>query len=278
MNARIALVAAALALAACTAHTESARTSAEPAQPDAKLLEAVAGEHRALENRTRDRYRHPAETLAFFGIRADMAVVEISPGGGWYTEILAPYLKDEGKLYAAHFPADSEREYFRNSRKKFDAMLAANPEVYGKVEVTDFAPPKALDIAPAGSADMVLTFRNVHNWMSAGSAGEVFRAFHTALKPGGILGVVEHRAPAGAPEDATAPTGYVSEAQVIRLAEQAGFELVDRSEINANPNDTKDHPRGVWTLPPSFALKDVDREKYAAIGESDRMTLKFRKR
>lgn len=158
-----------------------------------------------------------------------------------------------------------------------DEKLAAKPEVYGTPTVTELAPPNKVDIAPAGSADMVLTFRNVHNWMSAGTADGVFAAMYAALKPGGILGLVEHRADPNTEQDAKAGSGYVTEAATVRMAEKAGFKLVDQTEINANPKDTHDHPKGVWTLPPALSLGDEDREKYLAIGESDRMTLKFKK-
>lgn len=240
-------------------------------------LQALAnGNHRAEGHRDRNVFRHPAETLAFFGLEDDMVVVEISPGGqGWYTEILAPFLKERGKLYAASYDPESSVEYFRVNAKRFSDKLAADPENYGKVIVTILAPPEKLDIAPAGSADMVLTFRNVHNWMRGGYVEEVFDAFYKVLKPGGILGVVQHRGDPNTPQDPSGVRGYVNEDYVIALVERAGFKLVDSSEINANPRDTKDHPEGVWMLPPSLRLGDKDRAKYVAIGESDRMTLKF---
>ncbi|MGR9046677.1 MAG: class I SAM-dependent methyltransferase [Gammaproteobacteria bacterium] len=239
------------------------------------LSQALNGAHRSSENKARDRYRHPEQTLAFFDVKEDMTVVEIWPGAGWYTEILAPYLKDKGKLYAAHFSKDSEVPYFRNSLQQFVEKIGALPDVYGKLELTVLQPPEYVQIAPAASADRVLTFRNVHNWMGSGQAEAVFVAMYKALKPGGILGVVEHRSAPSATQDAQAKSGYVSERTVIGFAEQAGFKLMEKSEINANPLDTKDHPAGVWTLPPSLRLKDQDREKYLGIGESDRMTLKF---
>jgi predicted methyltransferase len=229
------------------------------------LKTVIAGPQRSDAERARDQYRHPLETLTWFGIKDDMRVVEIWPGGGWYTAILAPFLKDKGQYYAA---------VFENAQPLKD-RLAAKPELYGKVTLTELIPPAKTDIAPAGSADMVLTFRNVHNWMSRGFAEEVFQAMYRALKPGGILGVVEHRGNPAVPQDPKAASGYVNEDYVIKLAEGAGFQLVSRTEINANPKDTKDYPQGVWTLPPVLRLKEVDREKYVAIGESDRMTLKF---
>ena len=241
-----------------------------------RLEGGLAGEHRSEENRARDVYRHPVETLGFLGIEPDMVVVEISPGGGWYTEILAPLLQDEGTFYAAGADPESESEYAQRSAKRFADKLGAQPEVYDRTIVTVLAPGKR-EIAPRGSADAVLTFRNVHNWMGGGSAKAVFQEMFAALKPGGILGVVEHRGDSEIDQDPKAASGYVRQDFVIALAESVGFEFLESSEINANPSDTRDHPKGVWTLPPSYRLEDVDREKYAGIGESDRMTLKFRK-
>lgn len=244
----------------------------------ASLADIADGDHRSDASRARNRYRRPVETLEFIGIKPDMTVVEISPGaGGWYTEILAPYLKDNGKLYAASYDPDSEITYFSSNAERFNQKLAADPDSYSKVEVTVFDPPLLLDIAPPGSADMVLTFRNVHNWMREGVAREALVGMHAALKPGGILGVVEHRADPGKEQDPEAVSGYVRQDYFIELAESAGFEFVESSEINANSKDSSDHPKGVWTLPPSLRLKEIDRDKYLAIGESDRMTLKFRK-
>ena len=239
-------------------------------------LQAIAdGEHRSSERRARNHSRHPAETLAFFGIRDDLTVVEISPGGGWYTEILAPYLRENGVLYAGNYDPDAEEEYYQRNSRAFSEKMAADPELYDKVRITIFDPPKKLEAAPAGSADMVVTFRNFHNWMEDGDAEAALQGMHKMLKPGGTLGVVQHRGNPAVEQDPQAESGYVRQDYLIRLIEAAGFELVASSEINANPNDTKDHPEGVWTLPPNFDLGDVDREKYAAIGESDRMTLKF---
>ena len=244
---------------------------------DPALQAAIDGDHRSAEHKARDQYRHPAQTLTWLGLKPDMTVVEISPSRGWYTEILAPYLKDNGTLYLAGFDRESEVGYMKRLNALLDEKLAAKPEVYGTPTVTELAPPNKVDIAPAGSADMVLTFRNVHNWMSAGTADGVFAAMYAALKPGGILGLVEHRADPDTEQDPTAGSGYVTEAETVRMAEKAGFKLVDQTEINANPKDTRDHPKGVWTLPPALSLGDEDKEKYLAIGESDRMTLKFKK-
>ena len=242
------------------------------------IQQSVSGAHRSADHKARDVYRHPEETLNFFGVEEGMTVVELWPGGkGWYSEILAPLVKEKGKLYAAHFAADSDVPYYTENLKKYQQKLAGNPAVYGSVVLTTLHPPKALEIAPAGTADRVLTFRNVHNWMKSGTAEAVFKAAYQALKPGGILGVVEHRGDPAKPQDPEAKSGYVIEADVIKLAEAAGFKLVGQSEINANPKDIKDYPKGVWSLPPSLKLKEQDRDKYLAIGESDRMTLKFQK-
>ncbi|RME64707.1 MAG: methyltransferase domain-containing protein [Alphaproteobacteria bacterium] len=248
----------------------------------AALDAAIAGPHRADADKARDIYRHPKETLAFFGFRHDMTVVEIWPGGGWYTDILAPALREKGRLYAAHFDINSYLPFGRRGLGSYLTKLGENPALYGRVLVTALDYPKAGPIAPAGSADLVVTFRNVHNWVSKYFAGvdfasAVFHAAFQALKPGGVLGVVEHRWDDPENEDPLAGNGYMSERRVIALAQAAGFELVARSEINANPKDTRRHPKGVWTLPPRYALGDEDRAKYQAIGESDRMTLKFRK-
>lgn len=250
-------------------------SSAQADEHSSALGKAIAGQQRSAEHKARDKYRHPQETLEFFDVKDNMTVVEVWPGAGWYTEILAPYLRDKGKLYAAHFSADAEEPYFKKGLKDFVDKLHDQPKVYGKVELTALQPPQLLQIAPDGSADRVLTFRNVHNWMKSDQAAAVFSAMYKALKPGGILGVVEHRNNALKPQDTQAESGYVSEDYVIALARNAGFEFLGKSEINANSKDTKDYP--VWALPPSLALKDKDREKYLAIGESDRMTIKFMK-
>lgn len=241
----------------------------------AALDKAIAGQHRDAKNSARDVYRHPKETLAFFGLKADMTVVEIAPGSGWYTEILAPVLAEKGTLYAAHQLASAKPDsYAGKSLAKYKAKLASSP-VYAKVKLTEFAPPEHIAIAPKGSADLVLTFRNVHNWMENGGAEAAFKGMYDALKPGGVLGVVEHRLPVDRPQSDEASSGYVKESTVIAFAEQAGFKLVGNSDINANPKDSAQHPKGVWSLPPSLSLGETDKAKYLTIGESDRMTLKF---
>ena len=245
----------------------------QPARPQWSDMEGA--EHRSHANRMRDEYRHPAETLTFFEVDPCHTVVEIWPGGGWYTEILAPVLRSCGKLYAAHFDPNSEVAYYVKSLEGFNRKLADNPRLYDAVSVTVLQPPKFKRMVSPGSADRVLTFRNVHNWLKAGSAEAVFASAYEALKPGGILGVVEHRARPGTDFQTMIESGYVTEQKVIELASAAGFELAARSEINANPLDDTEHPKGVWTLPPTLRLGEQDRMQYLAIGESDRMTLKF---
>ena len=243
---------------------------------DSALNHAVKASERNTE---RDQYRHPVKTLEFFGFKPTMTVVEIAPGGGWYSEILAPALKEQGTYYAAHFPADSSVGYYQRSLAGFKKKVAED-ERFSKVKITEFAPSAHLDIAPAGSADMVLTFRNVHNWYmnkDKEAAANAFKSFYTALKPGGTLGVVEHRLPEQSADEMQKSSGYMKQSVVIALAKQAGFELEASSDINANFLDTADHPKGVWTLPPSLRLGEQDAAKYKAIGESDRMTLKFKK-
>ena len=246
------------------------------AEQQRDLLDTViASEHRDAKNVARDVYRHPGETLAFFGIKPDMEVLEILPGGGWYTEILAPYLRDDGLLAVASFGPEHSVEYLRNMHNGLVEKFDSDPEHYGKVVVGLFQGESYLEGFEDESFDMVVTFRNTHNWIRFGGVEDVFRAMYRVLKPGGILGVVQHRAEAGSEAKETAERGYVPESYMIRLLEDTGFELVDKSEINANPKDTKDYPEGVWTLPPTYRLGDEDRDRYAAIGESDRMTMKF---
>jgi predicted methyltransferase len=236
---------------------------------------ALNDDNRSAENKARDQSRHPVETLQFFGLKEGMTVIEISPGGGWYTEILAPLMLGKGTLYAAHYGLNGPNAYFRNSLGKFLQKVAATPATYDSLIITQLQPPKEVTIAPAGSADLAVAFRNVHSWMRGDSAGATLGAIYTALKPGGIFGVVQHRAKQGTSIETMKKSGYVTEDQVVKLVTAAGFVLAETSEINANPKDTADHPEGVWTLPPSLELGDKDRASYLAIGESDRMTMKF---
>jgi predicted methyltransferase len=237
--------------------------------PDPALAAIIDGPQRSDANKSRDQYRHPLEVLTFFGVKADSNVVEIEPGkAGYWAEILAPYLKGRGHYTAS---GDPERDI-----APLKARIAASPELYGKTVITEFTGGDQ-EIASPGSADFVLTFRNIHNWMRAGTADDAFHAFYKALKPGGILGVEEHRGLSGQPQDPQAKSGYERQDYAIALAEKAGFKLLGSSEVNANPKDTKDYPEGVWTLPPTYRLKGQDREKYSAIGESDRFVLKFEK-
>ena len=241
-----------------------------------KLQAAADGEHREQKNIDRNRFRHPVETLEFFGIKDDMTVVEMFPGGGgWYTEVLAPYLRENGKLYAASFNSESEVGYFRKNSKKYLDKLAAKPGVYDRVEVFEYEQGVKPDLKPEGQADMVVTFRNTHNWIRNDIAEETFSAMFKVLKPGGVLGLVQHRGNPSMQGKEWADKGYVSEAMVLELATKAGFQLAGRSEINGNPRDMKNYEKGVWTLPPVYREGDKDRERYTMIGESDRMTLKF---
>ncbi len=245
----------------------------------AALDSAITGEHRSAENRARDKFRRPKETLAFFGFRSDMTVVEIWPGGGWYTEILAPALKENGKLYAAQYSVNPRYAYQRRYFGAFLTKAGESPDVYRDVIITAMDFPYELDIAPHGTADLVVTFRNAHNWVSSSyhkaSAQLAFQAMFDALKPGGVLGIVDHRWPDAANEDPHAEDGYVSEERLMAFAKEAGFEFAGRSDHNRNSKDSHEHPEGVWTLPPSLALGEEDQEKYLAIGESDRLTIKF---
>jgi len=231
--------------------------------------DALAGSQRSDESRARDVYRHPRETLAFFDVTPGKRVVELWPGRGWYTEVLAPLLHDQGSLRVVS-PEGASLQGYR-------ALLASRRDVFDRVEVVGVDPKGPLSFGPDGSADVVLTFRNLHNWISGGYADAVHAAVFAVLAPGGVFGVIDHRAPPGSSPEQTARSGYVSEEAEIALAQKAGFVLEARSEINANPRDTKDYPEGVWTLPPVLRLGDRDRDRYLAIGESDRMTLRFRK-
>ena len=260
-----------LLTAAAAAPVVAADTATDP------LAAALASPARTPKFVARDVYRHPAETLRFFGLRPDQTVVEIWPGRGWYMEILAPYLRDKGKYYAAIEAPDVAGA---SKEAKDDAALlrqriADDKAHFGKVIVTELQPPQLTEICPPGSADVVLTFRNVHNWIDKGDEQAQFQAFFKALKPGGVLGVVEHRAKPGVSLEDMHKSGYVDEAYLKKVAAAAGFRFDAESPINDNPKDTKDYPEGVWTLPPTLTLGDKDRAKYLAIGESDRMTLRF---
>lgn len=241
-------------------------------QPTLEAL--VSGSHRSKANIARNAARHPVETLEFFGLEPGMTVLEILPALGWYTEILAPYLAQRGRLYVAHFSPDGLLPYMPKVLEMFEERIARERELFAGVIVRHINPPKEVSIAPAGTIDLALTFRNVHNWVMADQEHDYFAAFFRALKPGGVLGVVDHRAKPGADRESMHKTGYVTEAYVKEVAQRAGFVFEAGSEINANPRDTTDHPHGVWSLAPFSRSTD---EKHRAIGESDRMTLKFRK-
>jgi predicted methyltransferase len=235
------------------------------------LEAAISSEQRSPKNITRDSSRHPYETLTFFEIKPNMKVIELSPGGGWYTEILANYIHKPGQLIAAHFDKDSQRAYFQRSRASFEKRIAEDP-LFKDIEIVDLSS----SLAEPGSVDAVLTFRNLHNWLGP-QMDAIFANSSKALKPGGLFGVVEHRAKPGTSMEMMKKSGYVTEEHAIAVAKKHGFTLVARSEVNSNPKDSASHPGGVWTLPPSLRLKDKDREKYLEIGESDRMTLLFKK-
>ena len=242
----------------------------------AKLGAVIAGSWRSDANKARDSYRHPQQTLEFFGVKPGDTLIEITPGGGWYAEILAPLMKGTGTYIAASAKPNKPDGEAATDKNALQVKFAGNAVEYGEAKTIEFDP-KAPVFGAAGSADTVLTFRNVHNWVMADTAPVMFKAFFEVLKPGGTLGVADHRAEAGATLDKVKGTGYLPQDYVIKLATDAGFKLVAQSEINANPKDTKDYAKGVWTLPPTLTLGDQDKDKYLAIGESDRMTLKFQK-
>lgn len=269
-----------MTLSSCATHQGAPvkPTAAEVIAPEfyitPKTIEqAVASPYRTPEFKERDMYRHPEDTLTFFGVKPSMKVLEITPGTGWYTEILAPFLNERGEYIMATQPAGSpvpQSGHIAEWSKKY-------PDIAKNMKSTTFDLNNPnLELGEEGSLDMVLTFRNVHNWMAKDNEDVAFKAFFKVLRKGGILGVVEHRAPNDR-TDPKASTGYVRESDMIKMAKKAGFKYLGKSEVNSNPKDTKDYEKGVWTLPPTFALKQTDREKYQAIGESDRMTLKFSK-
>jgi predicted methyltransferase len=272
-----------VALSACRPKAAGG-PAAKPAAGPMTIAAAVAGRWRSPADRARDRWRHPEASLTFWGLKPGQTVVEFWPGAGWYTDILAPFLAATGgKLYGANLQADGPADAAaRQVVEAYRRKLAANPRLYGQVAVTAFGRTSGA-VAPAGAADLVLFLRNLHNWMAAGLAEKAFQDAFAALKPGGVLGVEEHRADAGGVPDLLAENGYVQQAYVVQLAQEAGFRLDQASEINGNPKDTKDHPFGVWTLPPvrrSSPLGEpedpgFDHARYDAIGESDRMTLRF---
>lgn len=283
------IIGAAMALSACgdsngDGATDQAAAESAPKPVAEEIREAAEGEHRSESNRERNAFRNPVETLTFFGLEPDMTVIEIWPGGGWYTEVLAPVLRDEGKLIAADFPEKTESDYLARVSEEYRAKLEAEPTVYDHVELVGFGKPDQFDLGPSNSADLVLLPRNFHNFIRNESVDEMLAAVHDVLKPGGVFGVVQHRAREDAVPESEDRSGYVRESYVVEQAESAGFRLDARSEINANPNDDADYPAGVWSLPPSLAvcrdIEDADEKeeceaKWREIGESDRMTLRF---
>jgi len=286
MKSRVILGLAAVLLASCSSSSTPANAQVQD-QPAGglvppttasdftatKLDQVLAGDWRSPDHKARDVYRHPKATLQFFGVRPDQTIIEITPGGGWYSEVLAPLLHDNGHYIAAIAKPAGEGEASRD-KSGLQAKFAADAAHYGKAQIVEFDPKAPVFGAP-GSADVVLTFRNVHNWVEADTAPLMFKAFFAALRPGGVLGVVDHRAADNASLESIKDSGYLPTNYVVKLATDAGFKLEEKSEINANPKDTKDYPKGVWTLPPTLTLGDQDRAKYLAIGESDRMTLRF---
>jgi predicted methyltransferase len=255
---------------------------------EARIEQAMFGDHRSENNINRNRYRHPVGTLTFLGLEDGMTVMEIWPGGGWYTEILAPVIRDHGQFLLATYDVDvpDQPEYRYRLQKTLLGKMAERPELYDQVAIVPFSPPASSSLGEADSVDMILTFRNTHGWIGDGLAESIFTEFARVLKPGGVLGMVQHRAADDSDPAQTAGMGYVSEQAVIRLAHDAGLYLEARSEVNANPLDTRDYEGGVWSLPPGLSqcrdLVSEDelaacRDRYLAIGESDRMTLRFRK-
>ncbi|MCV4283302.1 class I SAM-dependent methyltransferase [Pseudomonas capsici] len=269
MNARM----LALSFATLLAPSLSQAAVPDPSISDAQYKAVLEGSWRSKQNSVRDEYRHPQETLNFFGLQNNQTVIEITPGGGWYSEILAPLLKEHGH-YIAALQTPSSGDYYKKAADGLKQKFKADPERYGKAEFIEFDPKTPVFGKPA-SADRVLTFRNVHNWVLADDAPQTFAAFFKVLKPGGVLGVVDHRAKDGSNLESIKQSGYLPTDYVVKLATDAGFKLEAQSEINANPKDTRDHPAGVWTLPPALKLGEQDKARYVAIGESDRFTLRF---
>lgn len=242
------------------------------------LADSINGAQRSEQNKARDSARHPQQTLEFFDVKANATVLEIWPAKGWYTEILAPYLKRGGGQYiAAGFPLHAGLQWRQDMQQALQDDLASKPSYYYAVHFVEIGPPSFWSLGKDNTVDTVLTFRNVHNWIKVGDGEAMFTAMFNVLKPGGTLGVIDHRAKENTDIETMKKTGYMTEQAVIALAQQAGFVLDSTSEINANPKDTKDYPKGVWTLPPTLRLGESNREYYLSIGESDRMTLKFKK-
>lgn len=262
---------------AATNKGEETKGDTQPRELGEALNDAIAASHRSPENKARDKYRHPKETLAFFGMKTDMTVLEVEPGAdGWYTEILAPVLREHGTYVATNFDAQGpEKSPLTKVALAFAGKLDANPEVYDKVKVVLLT--KEYELGEADSVDMVVTFRNSHLWKQDKIEDQVYDAMFKVLKPGGVLGIVQHRACAGDSATRTYAKGYLPQPYLVERIEKAGFVYEEESHINANSFDTRDYAKGVWTLPPSLAQGDKDREKYEKIGESDRMTLRFRK-
>ena len=259
-----------------TACEQSEKSTPDTSVSSFALL--AEGEHRSEKNRSRNSYRHPDQTLNFFDVKPIHSVIEISPGGLWYSEILAPFLKDKGRYVAAGYDselADQPSYRYRLTQAMID-RFEEEADLFGKAEIIGFSPPQSMYLGEDNSVDRVLTFRNTHGWVRSGVALQVYQAFYDVLKPGGVLGVVQHRGPSSTLASG-GMSGYLTEATVIDIAEQAGFVFEARSDINANANDTADHPQGVWSLPPTLRQKELDKAKYLAIGESDRMTLRFKK-
>jgi predicted methyltransferase len=275
----ILVVGALSAFGAASAADSKAAPKITPAPVDSaafshKLDQVLAGSQRSDKNKARDQYRHPKQTLEFFGLKPGMSLIELTPGGGWFAEVLAPLQKGSGPYTAAIVTPKKKEGEDAQDKDALSKKFAADPEHYSEAKVIQFDS-KAPNFGPPNSADMVVTFRNVHNWVMNDSAPATFKACFDVLKPGGVLGVTDHRAKPGTDIDSIKKSGYIPEDMVIKFATDAGFKLDAKSEVNANPKDTKDYPEGVWTLPPTLQLKDKDRDKYLAIGESDRMTLRF---
>jgi len=266
----------ALGLFAGCANTQTAAT-APAVTPDAtaaKITAALAGAHRSEKNSARDQYRHPAQTLAFFGLKDNMTVLELSPGGGWYTEVLAPVMRESGKLkVTSSDPSGDPEKYGVKRAKELQELKAAHPDVFDKLELQIVSDDvvEGFTLGEPNSVDLAVSFRSLHGWADGEAATHMLKAVFNVLKPGGTFGLVDHRANVGG----ELKGGYIPEAMAIELCEKAGLKLVEKSEVNANPKDTKDYEKGVWALPPSLSNGDTDRDKYVAIGESDRFTLKF---